>query len=109
MAHSVQMQVCSPTQRKHVSPPCFAPPPPPPPGGAPPPPPPPTPTPPPLLQLVQGLMQKLLLQLLAELQRLGATVVHAGKTCRTWRQCLVSGSALCVVQLWCGDGPTCMC
>ena len=29
------------------------------------------------LQLVQGLMQKLLLQLVAELQRLGATVVHA--------------------------------
>ncbi|PRW20477.1 DNA polymerase epsilon catalytic subunit A [Chlorella sorokiniana] len=30
-----------------------------------------------LKQLVQGLMQKLLLQLIAELQRLGATVVHA--------------------------------
>ena len=31
----------------------------------------------PLPQLVQGLMQKLLLQLIAELQKLGATVVHA--------------------------------
>lgn len=30
-----------------------------------------------LLQFVQGLMHKLLLQLVAELQKLGATVVHA--------------------------------
>lgn len=29
------------------------------------------------LQLVQGLMQKLLLQLIAELHKLGGTVVHA--------------------------------
>lgn len=42
-----------------------------------PPPDPPLSPPPPRLQLVQGLMQKLLLQLVAELQRLGATVVHA--------------------------------
>lgn len=30
-----------------------------------------------VMQMVQGLMQKLLLQLIAELQKLGATVVHA--------------------------------